>query len=323
MLSIAAWEGFVPRAAVAADATFVGALALAVEEEGVRRLALNEETRAKLLQLIDRREQEALNLVLSLRDLPPAERAARLAPFVQESEKMGMELLTLEQRNVLDQMRTARAGLASLGEANVAQVLNLSAEQRAAVQRLLEQRAEILKVGKSDQQRDAYNRIESELAAVLSPEQRAGWERMAGLAQGTVPAPSAPEAEKTPPPAAPEATGDAGSHDRSGRRDAGPRNPGDLQFSRDAGRSGTARGHRVSRHCTAGCDCRQRDGAAGASHRVTTSSCASISAISRGRTSWSGLRLKRISRCKWTRLLPVPSITATTEPIRRRKPSIC
>ena len=180
---------------------------MAVEEEGVRRLALNEETRAKLVQLIDRREQEALNLVLSLRDLPPAERAARLAPFVQESERMGMELLTLEQRNVLDQMRTARAGLASLGEANVAQVLNLSTEQRAAVQRLLEQRAEILKVGKSDQQRDAYNRIESELAAVLSPEQRAGWERMAGLAQGTVPAPSAPEVEKTPPPAVPDATG--------------------------------------------------------------------------------------------------------------------
>ena len=306
VLFMAAWEGFVPRAAIAADATFVGALALAVEEEGVRRLALNEETRAKLLQLIDRREQEALNLVLSLRDLPPAERAARLAPFVQESERMGMELLTLEQRNVLDQMRTARAGLASLGDDNVAQVLNLSAEQRAAVQRLLEQRAEILKVGKSDQQRDAYNRIESELAAVLSPEQRAGWERMAGLAQGTRSGSVRSGSGKNAPAGGPRCDWDAGSNDRSGRRDAGPRDPSNLQFSRDAGRSGAARGHGVSRRCTSPLRLPAARRGSRSQSRVTTSSCASISAISRGRTSWSGLRLKRISRCKWTRFLPVP-----------------
>jgi len=121
---------------------------------------------------------------------------------------MGMELLTLEQRNVLDQMRTARAGLASLGDANVAQVLNLSAEQRVAVQRLLEQRAEILKVRKKRSTTGRGTTASSRRWRPCSaPNKRAGWERMAGLAQGTVPAPSAPEVEKTPPPAAPDATG--------------------------------------------------------------------------------------------------------------------
>lgn len=206
LLAAVAVGVWIPKAVAAADATFIGALALAVEEEGVRRLALTEETRAKLLQLIDRREQEALNLALTLRDLPPAERTARLTPFVRESERLGMELLTLEQRNVLDQMRTAHSGLASLGEAHIAQVLNLSPDQRTTVERVLTQRAEALQASDARQQREAYNRSEAELMAMLSPEQRAGWERLAGLTPGTATTPAnsePPQPVAASPPAEP------------------------------------------------------------------------------------------------------------------------
>ncbi len=84
---------------LAADRAFVGKLAIAVSEEGVKRLGVSPETKQKLLELIDRREMEALSLALEIKDLPPPQRESRLAPFVAESERQGMALLTVEQRS--------------------------------------------------------------------------------------------------------------------------------------------------------------------------------------------------------------------------------
>jgi len=178
---------------LAADPTFVGSLALAVGDEGARRLGLTDEVKQKLVELIDRREQEAVNLALSIKDLPPAERSVRLAPFVQESERQGMALLTVEQRTVLEQMRVAREGMNSLSEAPVGQILGLTTEQRQRVADLMAKRGEALGTGSDDERRLVRERFERELAAVLTVEQRANWERMAGLAEGSVqPAPAAP-----------------------------------------------------------------------------------------------------------------------------------
>ena len=188
----------------AADPAFVGSLALAVDEEGVRRLGLSDETRQKLLELIDRREQEAVSLALSIKDLPPGERSLRLAPFVKESERQGLALLTLEQRAVLEQMHTARSGMGSLGQANVAQILGLNADQQAKIQKLLAERAEAMSRGTDDERRLAREKYERELASLLTGEQRANWERLAGLAPGIAPA-AAPQVA-APPAAAPQAT---------------------------------------------------------------------------------------------------------------------
>lgn len=166
----------------AAEPQFVGTLAMAVEPETAQLLGLSEETRQKLLELIERREREALKLTLENRDLPPPELARRLEPFVAESERMGYALLTLEQRARLNQLKVARGGMTSLADDEVAQALGLSPEQRAQVESLLRQRAADMAVGGEYQRRITYALYERKLAGVLNESQRAAWEKLAGLA---------------------------------------------------------------------------------------------------------------------------------------------
>ena len=62
---------------VAAEPEFVGVLALAVEAEVAVKLALTDQQREDLEELIDQRESQALELALQLKDAPPAEREAK------------------------------------------------------------------------------------------------------------------------------------------------------------------------------------------------------------------------------------------------------
>ena len=78
----------------AADPAFVGVLAFAVEDEGAQVLGLTPEVRQKLADLIARREQEALNLVMEIKDLSATERQARLSRFAADSEQLARGLLT-------------------------------------------------------------------------------------------------------------------------------------------------------------------------------------------------------------------------------------
>jgi type II secretory pathway component GspD/PulD (secretin) len=201
------------RVSVAADPAFVGDLALAVDEEVARQLALDEATRAKLLELIDQRESEAVSLALDIKDLTPAERQARLAPFVAESEKQGWALLTPEQRRRLQQLRIARGGLATLQQESVATAVGLNASQQAEVKTLLADLQDKLAFGTEAERRVVKAEAERRLAQVLTQEQRAEWEKLAGLS-GTDDAPPAtasagepkstaavPADEKTGPPA--------------------------------------------------------------------------------------------------------------------------
>ena len=196
----------ISRPAPAADEAFVGVLALAADEEGVRVLGLSEETRAALAKLIERREGEAVRVVLDARELPAAEKAARLAEFVAESERQGRALLTVSQREKLEQIRLARAGMLTLGEADVAKVLGLSDDQKSAVQQLLKKRAEELAAGGGEQRDLARRKYEHELAGVLQPEQRATWRRMAGLG-GPAGQPARPDGDKAAATPAPPAAG--------------------------------------------------------------------------------------------------------------------
>src|SRR4029079_16370776 len=79
--------------ATAADATFVGKLALIADPEVAKELSLSDETKKKLMELIDKREQEAISLVAKLKSLPQAKQAEQSAPFAAESEKFGKALL--------------------------------------------------------------------------------------------------------------------------------------------------------------------------------------------------------------------------------------
>ena len=103
------WSG-VGQAASAADPSFVGVLALAVDKDVADRLGLSDEARGRLRQLVNEREDAALEIVLSIKDLPPMEQTARLTPFVEESERLGFALLTVAQREKLRQNPTSSRG---------------------------------------------------------------------------------------------------------------------------------------------------------------------------------------------------------------------
>lgn len=180
--------------AQAADPHFVGILSIAAEEAGAQQLGLSREVREKLRELIERREKAAVPLALEIKDLPPRERERRLAPFVAETERLGMELLTLEQRGKLNQLRLRRHGMSTLKRPDMARMLELTEDQKREVQRLIDERdAEMTRGGESTQRRtrDAYER---RLRATLTEKQRAMWEQMAGLGPG----PAAKERNKPP-----------------------------------------------------------------------------------------------------------------------------
>ena len=196
---------------LAADATFVGSLATIVEDDVAAALKIDKETLGKLNTLITDREDEALELVLKINDLPRAEQDAKLAPFVVESERRGLALLTDTQRALLKKVLTARRGMASLADAEVAEELKLSAEQSAAVKSLMEQRAADLERNGPAKRRTVEALYEGRIAALLTPSQRAAWEAMAGLASdkdaGPEPAGATPDDETKPTtgvPAAPD-----------------------------------------------------------------------------------------------------------------------
>jgi type II secretory pathway component GspD/PulD (secretin) len=185
----------------AADPAFVGVLALTVDDEGARHLQLSDEVRNQLKDLIDRREKEAVEIALRIKDLPPEVRAAQLAPFVAESEQLGMKLLSLEQRSRLSQLRLRRAGPASLAEPEMDKRLGLTAEQVAEIKRLLEERAKAMTSGRDDDRREAQFSYDRKLRSVLTSAQKATWDEMAGLGAEPATAAAAAISPATTPPA--------------------------------------------------------------------------------------------------------------------------
>jgi type II secretory pathway component GspD/PulD (secretin) len=165
----------------AADATFVGVLALAVDDDVAKQLGLSAEAKEKLLALIDERETEVISAGLD--KLPDDERAAKLADFAAESEKKGLALLTDAQQAKLMQLRVARGGLSTLENAQVAEAVGLSDAQRSNVTKMLASLRTKLNMGTEAERRVAKAEVERELAKILSKEQRAAWHRLAGLAE--------------------------------------------------------------------------------------------------------------------------------------------
>ncbi|MDE0735928.1 MAG: hypothetical protein OSB47_08900, partial [Pirellulaceae bacterium] len=165
----------------AADPNFVGVLAMAVEDEGIKRLELSEETLEKLLAFIGQREEKVVNLVQQIRGLSPAEQEAKLRPFREESEKLAMQLLTVTQREILNQMRIASKGMDSLVDPQIAAVLTLTKDQQESIKKLLAQRTEALTQGNDEQQNAVRLEYEDRLSGILTAEQRGRWEKLSGV----------------------------------------------------------------------------------------------------------------------------------------------
>jgi len=181
--------------AFCAEEELVGLLALAVEPEVVEQLGLSEEQVEKLLEVVDQRESEALDQVLQMKDLAPAERWARLAPFRATSEKIGLAVLSPEQKQRLLQIRLQRSGLAALGDAEVVGMLDLADEQQEKLAAVLQQRREELGRLRGEEAARVRQKYEARLAALLSGEQREKWSQIADV---PAPEPSPPGTASEP-----------------------------------------------------------------------------------------------------------------------------
>ncbi|MFM8251536.1 MAG: secretin N-terminal domain-containing protein, partial [Planctomycetota bacterium] len=188
LVAVAAGLAYLWTPVMAADPAFVGILALIADGDVATQIGLTEDARTKLIEFIKKREDEAESLVLSSRTLPPEEKAAKVKAFLDESEKQGFALLTAEQRTKLQQVRLERAGLSTLAEAPIADSLKLTDAQKSEVKKLLEQRASDLGRGNERERQLAKARSERALVKLLSKDQRAAWEELAGKT-GILPSP--------------------------------------------------------------------------------------------------------------------------------------
>ncbi len=179
--------------ATAADPAFVGVLALAIEDDVAREIGLTPEVHDKLKKLVARRENEAVDFVLQIRELPPEVRAERIREYATKIEREGLALLSLDQRSKLEQIRIRRKGMDTLIEPNMVKILQLTPDQQKEIERLrAERRRKASTVG--ERERLAIgNEYERKLRAVLTPAQQALWDQLAGHAGVAVAqAPSAP-----------------------------------------------------------------------------------------------------------------------------------
>ncbi|MBN2581182.1 MAG: hypothetical protein JXB10_19530 [Pirellulales bacterium] len=194
----------------AAVPEYVGVLALVDNDEAVAELGLVPEQKAKLRQLIDRREDEAVDLAMQLRDKSAAERAEKLEAFRRESEAKGLKLLSSEQRAKIEKIRLRHLGMASLTERGVAEKLNLSAEQKEQIADLLKHREQGL--ARADEKTAYAIRMETErkLATILNPQQKSDWESLVA-ANGRSPNATPPSSTSKPEVSTPGA-GDGPAH---------------------------------------------------------------------------------------------------------------
>ena len=182
------------QSSMAADPAFVGKLALAADPEVAQRLGLSEETQKALSELIDKRENEVVNLTLEIRNLPPAEREAKLAPFREASEREGLKLLSADQAAKLEQVRIERAGSAALIEPSVLEKLKLSASQKEQIDSLLKEQKDALAKVPPAAQTALKAEYDRKVAALLDDTQRASWDSLVGKS-GTATTGSTPSSD--------------------------------------------------------------------------------------------------------------------------------
>ena len=202
--------------ASAADAEFVGVLALMLEKDAAEQLQLTAEQRAALLKLVERRESEVLELALQLRNATAQEREAKLVPFRQASEAEGLKLLNETQRAALERLRVRRAAGAGLAEPALAAKLQLTPDQALAIAKITAERsAQLGKVSNAQEREVLRNTFEQRLFAQLTPEQKAAWDREAGVSAPAIaivsraPAATASATASSASPANPPASGAA------------------------------------------------------------------------------------------------------------------
>lgn len=207
LAGVLAWTSS-PHAAAAPVAApeLVGFLALAAEPEVADQLGLTEGQRQRLLEVIESRESEALELAAELKKLPPSERAAKLVPFRQASEAKGLDALALskQQRARLQQIRVARWGTAGALDGELAERLKLTPQQQGQIAELIREQSQQLARADEKTASSVLAETNRKVAATLNPEQNAALQTLVPSAPleapngGPSPSPAREEPPKEP-----------------------------------------------------------------------------------------------------------------------------
>ena len=178
---------FAGRMARCADRDFFGAIADLDDEAVADKLGLSKETRANISSLIEKRlnDPSFVDLAVSAKNLPAEEKTAKLKSFREESEKLGLKLLTDEQQKKLQQVRLEKAGLLALADPEIAKQLGLNDDQKAQVAELVSNQQKQLNVASAVQKNTLISYFATKLAQVLTDEQRTKWEAMGGQVPST------------------------------------------------------------------------------------------------------------------------------------------
>jgi type II secretory pathway component GspD/PulD (secretin) len=169
-----------PVSAADSDAPFVGILALANDAAVAKELGLSDEIKKQLSDLISKRVDEGTPLGLDIKDLSADEQKAKLAPFVAESEKQGLALLTNEQKAKLQQIRVRQLGMKGLLDNAIAQQVGLPEKLRERISNAFAFN-EMQTAGKPEAERKAAKiKVEKDILAMLDNDQRAKWEALSG-----------------------------------------------------------------------------------------------------------------------------------------------
>ena len=172
---------------------FAGSLRWAVDEEGAELLGLSDETRKKLAELVAQRDVDGKRL-LATPELSEDDKKQLLNDFVREGERLGRELLSLDQREGLVQLLLAREGMVTLARSDVAQILALTESQRDKIASVLKARQKAIDKLSGLRREIAIRSYERRLQTRLTAEQLVKWQKMAGLGE-----PAAGEEEQPQP----------------------------------------------------------------------------------------------------------------------------
>ncbi|MFO1062867.1 MAG: hypothetical protein U0892_03205 [Pirellulales bacterium] len=154
----------------------IGVLPEVQRPEIREKLKLTDEQKSKFDELIKKRSGEAIGLAQTLRETPPDQKEVVRNQFREESERLGFEILDVEQRAALEQIRVNRLGLLALGEPGISKSLNLADWQ---LEKIRPQIAKAIAARGADSDRV---RAESEKAirGEISDSQWAAWQFLAG-----------------------------------------------------------------------------------------------------------------------------------------------
>lgn len=196
--------------AAAGDEAFVGILSLAADPAVAKELGLTPEVQKQLTDYITKRVDDSTSLVLEIKDLPEDERKVKLQPFVAESEKEGLKLLSADQLKKLQQIRIQRMGMAALLEKGVADQLGLDAGQRGKLGVMMQLHELNTAAFPEAEKARAKVDLEKKMLEMLTAEQRTKWEEIEGrTGKPVAQAEAEPMAEKpaTEPAVKPETAG--------------------------------------------------------------------------------------------------------------------